>query len=41
MAALWFAREGLDATKGFAAYQFPIQTIVSKLGGCNSIGVIT
>jgi hypothetical protein len=33
MAALWFAREGPDATKGFAAYQLPIQTIVSKLGG--------
>jgi hypothetical protein len=33
MAALWFAREGLDATNGFAAYQFPIQTIVSELGG--------
>jgi hypothetical protein len=33
MAALWFAREGLDATIGFAAYQFPIQIMVSKLGG--------
>jgi len=33
MAMLWFAREGLEATRGFAAFQFPIQTIVSKLGG--------
>jgi hypothetical protein len=33
VAALWFAREGPDATRGFVAYEFPIQTLVSKLGG--------
>jgi hypothetical protein len=33
MAVLWFAREALHSTTGFAAYQLPIQTIVAKLGG--------
>jgi hypothetical protein len=33
MAVLWFAREGPDATRGFPAFDFPIETIASKLGG--------
>jgi hypothetical protein len=33
VAALWFARQGPDNTKGVVAYEFPIETFVSKLGG--------
>jgi hypothetical protein len=32
MAVLWFAREGIDSTSGFAAYELPIQNIAAKLG---------
>ena len=32
MAVLWFAREGIDSTSGFAAYELPIQDIAAKLG---------
>ena len=32
MAILWFAREGIDSTSGFAAYDLPIQNIAAKLG---------
>jgi hypothetical protein len=32
MAVLWFAREGIDSTSGFAAYELPIQDIATKLG---------
>jgi hypothetical protein len=32
MAILWFAREGIDSTSGFAAYELPIQNIAAKLG---------
>ena len=32
MAVLWFAREGIDSTSGFAAYDLPIQSIAAKLG---------
>jgi len=33
MGVLWFARQGLDSTSGFAAYELPIHTIAAKLGG--------
>ena len=32
MAVLWFAREGMDSTSGFAAYELPIENIAAKLG---------
>jgi hypothetical protein len=32
MAVLWFAREAIDATSGFAAYELPIENIAAKLG---------
>ena len=32
MAVVWFAREGIDSTTGFAAYELPIQNIAAKLG---------
>jgi hypothetical protein len=32
MAVLWFAREGIDSTSGFAAYELPIANIAAKLG---------
>jgi hypothetical protein len=32
MAILWFAREGIDSTSGFAAYELPIENISAKLG---------
>jgi hypothetical protein len=32
MAVLWFAREGIGSTSGFAAYQLPIENIAAKLG---------
>jgi hypothetical protein len=32
MAVLWFAREGIDSTTGFAAYELPIEDIAAKLG---------
>lgn len=36
MGVLWFARQGVDSTSGFAAYELPIRTIAAKLGaGCN------
>jgi hypothetical protein len=33
MAVLWFAREGIDSTIGFAAYDLPLKTIITNLGG--------
>jgi hypothetical protein len=33
MAVLWFAREGIESTTGFAAYNLPLKIIVSNLGG--------
>ena len=33
MGVLWFAREGIDSTIGFAAYDLPLKTIVTNLGG--------
>jgi len=33
MGVLWFAREGIDSTIGFAAYDLPLKTIVMNLGG--------
>jgi hypothetical protein len=33
MAVLWFAREAIESTRGFAAYELPIDTIAAKLGG--------
>lgn len=33
MGVLWFARQGIDSTSGFAAYELPIHTIAAKLGG--------
>jgi len=36
MGVLWFAREGIDSTNGFAAYELPIHTMADKLGAkCN------
>lgn len=36
MAVLWFAREAIESTKGFAAYDLPIDTMAARLGGeCN------
>ena len=32
MAVLWFAREGIGSTSGFAAYELPIQNLAAKLG---------
>ena len=29
---MWFARNGIDSTSGFAAYELPIQNIAAKLG---------
>ena len=33
MGVLWFAREGIDSAIGFAAYDLPLKTIVTNLGG--------
>src|SRR5215471_19260948 len=33
MGVLWFARQGMDSTTGFAAYELPIDTMAAKLGG--------
>jgi hypothetical protein len=33
MAVLWFAREGIESTTGFAAYDLPLKIIISNLGG--------
>jgi hypothetical protein len=33
MAVLWFAREGIESTTGFAAYDLPLKTVVTNLGG--------
>src|SRR5262245_8940242 len=33
MAVLWFAREGIESATGFAAYDLPLKTIVTNLGG--------
>jgi hypothetical protein len=33
MAVLWFAREAIESTRGFAAYELPIDTLTAKLGG--------
>jgi hypothetical protein len=32
MAVLWFAREGIESTTGFAAYDLPLKIIISNLG---------
>jgi hypothetical protein len=31
MAVLWFAREGIESTTGFAAYNLPLKIVVSNL----------
>jgi hypothetical protein len=42
MAVLWFAREeGPDSARGLAAYEFPIQTIISKMGGTRNFQFLT
>jgi hypothetical protein len=33
MAVLWFAREAIESTRGFAAYELPIDAIATNLGG--------
>jgi hypothetical protein len=33
MGVLWFARQGIDSTSGFAAYELPVGIIAAKLGG--------
>ena len=36
MGVLWFARQGIDSTSGFPAYELPIHTIAARLGAkCN------
>ena len=36
MGVLWFARQGLDSTSGFPAYELPIHTLAARLGAnCN------
>lgn len=33
MGVLWFARQGIDSTSGFAAYDLPVDIIATNLGG--------
>ena len=33
MGVLWFARQGMDSTSGFPAYDLPVDIIATKLGG--------
>jgi hypothetical protein len=33
MGVLWFARQGIDSTSGFAAYELPIDIVAANLGG--------
>jgi hypothetical protein len=32
MGVLWFARQGIDSTSGFAAYDLPVDIIATNLG---------
>ena len=33
MGVLWFARQGIDSTSGFPAYDLPVDIIAANLGG--------
>jgi hypothetical protein len=41
MGVLWFAREGIDSTIGFAAYDLPLKTIVTTTWEANVISSST